>query len=129
MDDNIVIAGLIRHVFLPLRLPGPVSGNIIAEENCLLSLLLQTIRETQRVIPQIKKTLTVFETWVDVQGNGNSEPSRISNAIKTMQPGQMYALYVRAQNCGLLISIPEGRSDSIIWSTFPASQKSETVTG
>lgn len=129
MDDNILLKELIPHVFLPLQLPGKASVNTIAEENSLLSLLLQTIRESLEFIPQIKKTLSIFETWNEIQANGERGPSSISNAIQTMQHGQLFALYVRAQNCGLLISIPEGRPDTIIWSTFPASQRSDTVTG
>lgn len=121
MDDDFPVSKLIPHVFLPLKLPGKISKSLITDENHLLSLLLQTIREYE-FIPQIKETCSLFETWFEVQING-------CDKIQNLQPGQMFALYVRAQNCGLLISIPKHSSNDIIWSTFPASQRSKTVTG
>lgn len=124
MDIRVPIAELIPHVFLPLKLPRETSKNLVKEENHLLSLMQQTIAD-YHFIPEIAETRSLFDTWVNVQVNQRGT----REAIRNLQPGQLFALYVRAQNCGLLISIPKQSPDDIIWSTFPASNKNFTVTG
>lgn len=123
MDNSVPIAELITHVFLPLKLPGATSDNLVKEENHLLSLMQRTIDE-YHFIPKIAQTRSLFDTWVKVQVN----QCGTRDAIQNLQPGQLFALYVRAQNCGLLISIPKQRPIDIIWSTFPASNKNISVT-
>ncbi len=128
MEDDILNTQLIPHVFLPLKLPGQASANLIAEENHLLSLFHKTIRD-YRFIPQIIETCSAFETWFNVQVKNKSSCEDVKDAIQSLKPGQLFALYVRAQNSGLLISIPKDSPLDIIWSTFPASHKNNEITG
>lgn len=122
--DHHIVKRLIPHVFLPLKLPGAITESIISEEKHLL-LMLQQIIEQHKHIAQIDETCNVFQSWVKVQVHD----CEITGQIKSLRPGQLFALYVRAQNCGLLVSVPKQYPDEIIWSTFPASQKNEVVTG
>lgn len=127
--DFTTISQLIPHVFLPLELPGEIDLNSVAsDENQLLSLLLHTIQQFKH-ISEVEETCVIFETWVKVQVKGHCGISNIRDGIRNLPPGRLFPLYVRAQNCGLLISIPKGNPENIVWSTFPASQKSSTVTG
>lgn len=124
MDVEDIGKRLIPHVFLPLKLPDEISDFLISEENQLLWSLQQTIQRYE-IIPQIQQTCSVFKTWVQIQ----TRDFEIGDQIRTLQPGQLFALYVRAQNCGLIISIPKHDPNEIVWSTFPASQKNHDVTG
>lgn len=128
MADSHLIVGLIPHIFHTLKLPNQASDNLIEEENYLLSLMRKTIQE-HHSIPQILETRSLFDKWMEMVVDSYISAEKTSNVIRNLQPGQLLAIYVRAQNCGLLISIPKLHPNDIIWSTFPVSNKNNTVTG
>jgi hypothetical protein len=57
----------------------------------------------------LEKTKETFGTWQELQGN--VDPSRVSEIIQSLLPGQSFALYVRQQNSGLLLTVLEDYSD------------------
>lgn len=115
---------LVDHVFLPKRITGIHPKEIDQQENLLLSFIWDSMIHSH--IELRDSTNHLFETMVNIHCHGGMEKTRISDHIKSISPGQMIGLFIRQQNCGLLIyRQPQNRE--IIVSTFQASVPNEII--
>jgi hypothetical protein len=148
MEKKLDPKQLIPHVFLPLQLPGSLE-NLEGAECELLLKFTDTLTHFLSNYPHLPKeilttTVLTFNTWAAVQAQEDPDPKLISQCLQELDYGQSFALYIRAQNAGLLISVPHAPPEShingnghgdcrereeVYLSTFPASQKSNHITG
>jgi hypothetical protein len=83
--------------------------------------------------PSILKAATIFRSWRFAHGESGLQAEKLTKSIQSLQPGDSTALYIRAQNAGLILTVPEPGGtrehdpDSVILSVFAPSQPSETV--
>lgn len=109
---------LLYHIVLPRVLPQNKSKNTEEHELALLSRITDAIRGLDKWIsPEIVRLFNSFE-----QTHMTRTPESISNEIKGLQPGRSFAMFVRRQNCGLMIHMPSDqntKSKTVVVSTFP----------
>lgn len=119
---------LINHIFLPKKLPSGEDEAIIAHEFGLLLLMRDTVLNFEDIITS--NTRKWIETTFEIESESPLNVQRISSAINELQPGEMFTLYIRWQNCGLSVFVPnDGTSppENVIVSTFEPSLKNEIV--
>lgn len=115
---------LVDHVFLPKKISGTNPAvNIDEQDEKLLSFILDSIENSSVQLPE--STAHLFRTMVDVQCHRDWEKTKIAFHIQSLLPGHMFGLYIRKQNCGLLIYAPPN-GDRIV-STFQASVPNEII--
>ncbi|XP_031636747.1 uncharacterized protein LOC116349465 [Contarinia nasturtii] len=116
---DVMLENLIVQIVLPRYFPPERSPNFVAEELELMKRMLQNVESLSDYVPI--NTVEMLRCLADV--HLKLDPTIIRNKINFLQPGETFAMFVRAQNCGLLIHmLPEAPADSedIIVATFPA---------
>jgi len=132
------LQGIIPHVFLPRRLPSSVQDDLEEIELNILRIIESTTEELNcTLFPNtFPRTEKLFQKWVLVQQKLSScfTAAAISEDIQSLEAGEMLAMYVRAQNSGLLLSIPTIEEDSlkscnqtVIFSSFSAAAPMKSV--
>lgn len=119
---------LIDHIFLPKQLPGEEADNLAEHEFSLLVLIADVVTKFGSIVP--KHTKKMFRTMRDIEGTPLLKPKNISAAIEALEPGEMFGLYIRGQNCGINIFVPKDESSppkELILSTFEVSLRNEIV--
>lgn len=111
---------LLYHIVLPRVLPQNKSKNSEQHELALLSRITGAIRSLDKwVSPETLRFFNSFE-----QTHITRTPESISNEIKGLRPGNSFAMFVRRQNCGLMIHMPIEENETtkiktVVVSTFP----------
>jgi hypothetical protein len=86
----------------------------------------------------ILKAAVLFRSWTYAhEGEGGLQAEKLAESIQALQPGESTAFYIRAQNAGLILTLPElgargsheHEPGSVILSVFAPSQASGTVMG
>ncbi len=119
---------MINEVFLPKKLPEFYdAAKAYHHETRMLALMADLIQELSDELP--KSTQNLFQTWSFLQCRQYLEPPQLQNAIASLKDGEMFALYIRQQNCGFCIYIPRGKENEnqAIVSTFPVSLENSLV--
>lgn len=119
---------MIQEVFLPKKLPDSYdAAKAYEHESRLLALMADTIQELRNDLPH--STFNLFETWSFLQCRPNMEAVEVLNAIASLRSGDMFALYIHQQNCGLFLYIPDDdvNKNKVIVSTFPASLRNKGI--
>lgn len=119
---------MIHEVFLPKKLPDFYDATkAYNHETRLLALMADLIQEMTKELP--KSTHNMFQTWSFLQCRQYLEPPELQNAISSLKSGEMFALYIRQQNCGFCLYIPPGKNynNRAIVSTFPLSLENSLV--
>lgn len=112
---------LMNHVILPRYLPQNKSTDLHGEELALLSSMVNNIERLKKWIPT--NTVKMFESLNRVHRTRMS--SVVSKEIRDLTPGKTFAMFVRRQNCAIMIHMPtsgdinSNQSNRVIVSTFP----------
>lgn len=111
---------LLYHIILPRTLPDAKSENHEKRDLNFLSLMSETIQNLSEKIPS--PTVRMFASLNRIYDNRTKET--ISQEINELKPGEIFAMFVRRQNCGLMIYMPPidengCQSTNVIVSTFP----------
>lgn len=113
---------LLNHIVLPRVLPQEKSKDLEQEELALLSNVKNAVQDCQEWLPAT--TVQLFESFERV--HKTCTPESIANEIKELKPGHTFAMFVRRQNCGFFIYMPEdGNSEessdmkTVVVATFP----------
>lgn len=120
---------MVHEVFLPKKLPEFYNASkAYLHESRLLALMADVIQELSNELP--KSTHNMFQTWSFLQCPCQSlEAPEMQNAIASLKHGDMFALYIRQQNCGLCLYIPQDQQyeNKAIVSTFPVSLENSLI--
>lgn len=108
-----------NHVILPRFLPQCKSKFIHSEELELLTRMVNNVESLADCIPL--NTMKLIRSMNEVHRNRTA--STISYKINTLKPGETFAMFVRRQNCAIMIHAQSaGAGDSnnnIVVATFP----------
>lgn len=120
---------MIHEVFLLKKLPDFYDATkAYYHETRMLALMADVIQELSEELP--KSTHKLFQTWSFLQCNPHLEAPETQNAIASLKGGDMFALYIRGQNCGFCLYIPRDHEDfknKAIVSTFPVSLENSII--
>lgn len=114
-----MLENLLNHIVLPRYLPQKRSPNFCAEELELLKRMVQTVESFPEEMPE--NTLQMMRSLADFHVQ-KPFPKTIKLNIRDLQPGGTFAMFVRSQNCALLIHmLPKApaNSENIVVCTFP----------
>lgn len=110
---------LMNHVILPRYLPQMKS--LEEHDLQLMSLMVENVNDKtfSGFIPP--NTLKMIRGVAHVHRTLNQEI--VSNEIGQLKPGETFAMFVRRQNCAVMIHMPtdinQNQSDHVIIATFP----------
>lgn len=93
---------LLNHVVLPRVLPEGYLKDHEQQELSLLSIMVQTVEKNCEWIP----SATVRLCQCLKRAHMSRTPETVSNEISKLQPGETFAMFVRRQNTGLIIHMP-----------------------
>lgn len=113
-----MLENILNHIILPRNFPQERSPNFVTEELELLKRMLKNVESLSEDIPM--NTLQMMQTLADF--HLKTCPKTIKRNINNLQPGETFAMFVRSQNCALMIHmLPEAPADSenIVVATFP----------
>ncbi|XP_031637089.1 uncharacterized protein LOC116349684 [Contarinia nasturtii] len=111
---------LLNHVVLPRFLPQNRSEHLCSEELALVSAMVKNVTEnellTQHIPPATIKMLNMLN-----EVHKNLSPNTVSQQIQSLKPGDTFGMFVRRQNCGIMIHMPVDfdQSKRVIVATFP----------
>lgn len=107
---------LLNHVVLPRCLPQNKSKDFHNEELALLSYMIDNVESLAQSIPS--NTVNMFRGLGRV--HKTLKASVVSAEINNLKAGSTFAMYIRRQNCAIMIRRPPGgNGDRVIVSTFP----------
>lgn len=93
---------LLNHVVLPRVLPEGYHKDHEDQEMTLLSIMVQTVEKNSEWIP----SATVRLCQRLKRAHMSRTPETVSTEISKLQPGETFAMFVRRQNTGLMIHMP-----------------------
>lgn len=116
---------MITHVVLPRKLPQARSSCLHEQELGLLKLMSCTVRGLEEWIPP--NTLSMMDSLERV--HVIQSPQIVTTEINALQPGNTFAMFVRRQNCALMIHLPSTQNYlmNAIVSTFPGNLHPDEV--
>lgn len=117
-NADAMLENLLNQIVLPRHLPQNRSPNFCAEELELLKRMVDNVESLSESVPA--NTLQMMRTLADV--HFKPYPKTIKKNINDLQPGETFAMFVRAQNCALVIhmlSDAPADSENIVVATFP----------
>lgn len=107
---------LMNHVILPRCLPQNRSNNYHSEELALLSNMVRNVEHLANWLPE--KTVKMFRALDRVHKTPSAQS--VSTEIRNLKPGDTFAMFVRRQNCALMVHMPpKGDGDRVVLATFP----------
>lgn len=116
LSDQEMHEVLMNHVILPRYLPQHKSKNYHHEELALVYNMIEIVEHLSKLLP--RNTINMFRGLARV--HRTLTPTVVSTEIRNLQPGETFAMFVRRQNCALMIHKPsDGNCDRVIVSTFP----------
>ena len=125
IHDVVFLERLVPHIFFPRQLPSSSNKEkLVDDESKLLELFDDALQrdtfppDATHLFQSLRST---FHTWSQLQGQPLLDSSLLSESIQNLQAGDALALYIRAQNAGLLIKIPREDGESATIFTFAAS--------
>lgn len=119
---------LMNHVILPRFLPQNKSKNHHQDERALLACMMENIDDLSKWIP--RNTVKMFHALDRI--NRNFQPAVVSKEIRELKCGETFAMFVRRQNCAIMIHIPLGdinsnQTNRAIVSWFPGNLHPKNV--
>lgn len=114
---------LMNHVVLPRFLPQQKSSNRYDEDLGLMWSMIAKVDQLAAHVPA--RTLKMFQSLHRVHRQPTA--GTISTEIRALKPGETFAMFVRRQNCAVMIHMPPGQSDRVIVSTFPGNLHPKVV--
>lgn len=125
-----MLENLMNQIVLPRYLPQYRTPHFAVEELELLKRLVETVGSLKNDVPI--NTVQMMRSLDDV--HQKPYPKTIRKNIGELQPGGTFAMFVRSQNCALLIHmLPEEEapadSENIVVATFPGKLHPKEVYG
>lgn len=118
MDD--IDCMQLRHILLPRYLP-PGNYDSLDIESGLMNQMMDTVQNLAEFLPP--KTVELLKKLQNV--HINCTPQTISDDINALRPGDSFAMFVRHQDCAIMLRVPptENWNDvqNVIVATFPGS--------
>lgn len=126
-----VYGHMLDHVILPRKLSSATTELLPQTEVELLENFIDTFRvfhETD-IIPDVTKHL--FKNLKTLHGRcAKLDQKTIAEQIDALEPGQIFGMYVREQNCAILVyAPPDNTDDQWILSTFHPSLPNAVISG
>lgn len=111
----------LNHAILPRYLPAEKQG--YSKQLKLMSTMIETIIDT-RNMP--RKTINLFEQFKRLHIDTTTEnfSRELRGQIHSLQSGETFAMFVRRQNCTLLV---QKRPNSVVLATFRGDMKNYDV--
>lgn len=109
---------MLTHAVLPRRLPEQKPN--FSQQLRMLNVMIENIQSADQCIPQ--KTREFFQRFQKIHEYGTSIGAGvIHEQIKALHSGDTFAMFVRRQNCTLMIHRLENDYDdhNVVVSTFP----------
>lgn len=126
--ENVLQDPLLHYVVLPRVLPQEKHTELYTTESDMLKMMIKTL-DPIRLIPMPTKQLFVRLQRLHT----TSTTKNISEAIKILQPGGTLAMFVRNQNCAIMIHMPKDQrnqnknSRKVIVASIPGSLHSSEI--
>lgn len=117
---------LLKHVVWPRHLPQSKSSNFRNEQIELLSHMAENVDSLSSHLP--KKVVILFKRLTEV--HKTPTPKVISNQINALRSGEIFAFFVRRQNCAFIVYRPHAsvnHSDNVIVATFPGKLEAKQI--
>lgn len=114
------------HVVLPRHLPAVKPK--YSQQMALVAEMMKTITSLKQFIPS--KTIKLFETFDNIHSKGTSaDVSDIRDAIRSLKAGDTFAMFVRRQNCALMIHkrFENNECNNVVVATFPGDLPSNEI--
>lgn len=128
---------LINHIFLPRKLPNKIVDQSKNDDNEALFLLItkNTIKNLNNLIEKtsldkifFREILRIFVNWHKIQNSIFLNGNQIRKTLKSLKSNQSFPLYLRAQNCCIIIEILSKKQNyPVVFSTFRPSLSNEEV--
>lgn len=110
---------LMNHIILPRYLPQSKPNDRHHEERELMSQMIENVNELSAWIPE--NTVNMFASLDRILRS--CTPEMVAHEIRSLKPGHTFAMFVRRQNCALMIHMPKNddnmQTDRVIVATFP----------
>lgn len=110
---------LMYHVVLPRVLPDKSSEFLHETESNMINYMVKNALAWERYMPP--ETLKMLRKLRSLHYTCKLETVR--SDINNLKPGESFAIFVRAQHCGMMIHVPPnemiGNVQNVIVSTFP----------
>lgn len=105
---------LLNHIVLPRFLPQVKSEEFHSEELELLRRMVDNVHSFDDSIPA--NTMAMLDSMVHIHRNRTE--NTVSAEINRLEPGRTFAMFIRQQNCTLMIQM-QGNANDVIVATFP----------
>lgn len=109
---------MLTHAVLPRRLPE--QKPTYTQQLSMLNKMIANIDSVKECIPQ--KTRDFFQRFQQLHKSGTSiRAQTINDQIKELHPGDTFAMFVRHQNCTVMVHRMENNNDdyNVVVATFP----------
>lgn len=109
---------LLTHVVLPRHLPQTKSHYIHDEDVALMSCMVDNVLQNEvllKIVPP--NTVKMLRNLRELHKTLTTEV--IAKQLSALAPGETFAMFVRRQNCALMIHMPLNQSDRVVAATFP----------
>lgn len=109
---------LLNHVVLQRFLPLTKSQHTHNEDLALMSYMIDNVVQNEFLLKKVPENTVKMLRGLNVL-HKTLTPEVVSGQISTLKPGETFAMFVRRQNCALMIHMPVIESDRVIVATFP----------
>lgn len=120
------------HVFLPQKLLEAVPADELhTTEVALLQWITKIIKNFDENEP-LDATKHLFQNMADIYGENDLNYLNVAAQLDNLQAGQMFGIFLREQNCGVLIYSPKDITSLVnrrIISTFQSSVENKVISG
>lgn len=107
---------LLNHIILPRYILQERLPDHESEELELLKRMAEEVEKLNDHIPA--NTLKMIRSLAKVHSNPTPNANTIKEEINGLQPGETFAMFVRRQNCAIIIHMPPNDSNNVIVATF-----------
>ena len=115
---------VLHNVFLTRRLP--LTADKTEFDGTLVRLMFNSLPSCEIPIPGMKSVQNTMQTWESVQSIGVNE-NQVLGALHGLQPGQTFAIFVRAQNSVITIRRSNFDTNNALMSVSRTSATNEKV--
>lgn len=112
-----VLKQIAQHVVFPRCLSHNESTHLQLEELQLTAMLYTTIVANKNKFSWPPSTIKLLESFMKI--SPLDDANDVSTEIKNIDAGEMLGMYVRQQNCALILYRPSANDEDYIVATFP----------
>lgn len=126
LEHQILHENLFRHIILPRSVLPRRTPNFLTDELELLRRMAETVAQFGGYLPA--STLKMMRSLAKVHSNLTA--NAIMEEINGLHPGETFAMFVRYQNCAIIIhmlaNVPDD-GNNIVVATFPSKVHPEEI--